>query len=54
MRKWGTTALKKGDKMEDEREREREPKIKKRWEGASWWLSGKESTCECRRHGLHL
>ena len=31
MRKWETTTLKKGDKMEDEeREREREPKIKKR------------------------
>ena len=54
MRKWGTTALKKGDKMEHEREKEREPKIKKRWEGTSWWLSGEESTCECRRHGFHL
>ena len=19
---------------------------------ASWWLSGKESTCQCRRHGF--
>ena len=19
--------------------------------GLSWWLSGKESTCQCRRHG---
>ena len=21
--------------------------------GLSWWLSGKESTCRCRRHGFH-
>ena len=32
--------------MEHEREKEREPKIKKRWEGTSWWLSGEESTCD--------
>ena len=22
--------------------------------GLSWWLSGKESTCQCRRHGFDL
>jgi len=21
-------------------------------EGLPWWLSGEESTCQCRRHGL--
>ena len=21
--------------------------------GLSWWLSGKEPTCQCRRHGLN-
>ena len=21
--------------------------------GLPWWLSGKESTCQCRRHGFH-
>ena len=21
-------------------------------EGLPWWLSGKESTCQCRRHGF--
>ena len=20
--------------------------------GLAWWLSGKESTCQCRRHGF--
>ena len=25
-------------------------KKKKRWTGLPWWLSGKESTCQCRRH----
>ena len=22
-------------------------------QGLSWWLSGKESACQCRRHGFH-
>ena len=22
------------------------------FEGLLWWLSGKESACQCRRHGL--
>ena len=22
--------------------------------GLPWWLSGKEYTCQCRRHRLHL
>ena len=25
--------------------------IKPNWKGLSWWLSGKESTCQHRRHG---
>ena len=23
------------------------------WGGLPWWLSGKESTCQCRRHGFN-
>ena len=26
--------------------------IIKSWRGLSWWLRGKESTCQCRRHGF--
>ena len=26
---------------------------KRSMQGASWWLSGKESTCQCRRHGYN-
>ena len=26
----------------------------KTWNGLSSWLGGKESTCQCRRHGFHL
>ena len=24
------------------------------WVWLSWWLSGKESACQCRRHGFNL
>ena len=24
----------------------------KEWEGIPWWLSGRESSCRCRRHGF--
>ena len=23
------------------------------WNGFPWWVSGKESSCQCRRHGLN-
>ena len=29
-------------------------KEKKNFTGFPWWLSGKESTCQCRRHGFDL
>ena len=28
-------------------------KLKINYTGYSWWLSGKESTCQCRRHGFY-
>ena len=28
-------------------------KKKNTYEGLSWWLSGKESVCQCRRHGFN-
>ena len=29
------------------------PKLKNALAGLPWWLSGKESTCQCRRHGFN-
>ena len=26
---------------------------RKPWEGLPWWLSGRESACQCRRHGFN-
>ena len=28
-------------------------RVKKYHQGLHWWLSGKESTCQCRRHGFN-
>ena len=27
--------------------------VKKLLQGFPWWLSGKESACQCRRHGFN-
>ena len=27
--------------------------LKKKIRGLPWWLSGKESACQCRRHGFN-
>ena len=35
-----------------EAQKEKLKKEKEKAIGLSWWLSGKESTCQCRRHGF--
>jgi len=43
-----------GGRCHDSNFKDEISKVQKRKMGLPWWLSGKESDCQCRRHGFDL